>query len=564
VSQLTDGALDAGEPADSTALDVHATETDAAAPDGGASDIASLQDPDALADGTPDSSGPAADADVDSGPDTAPEDEADADAMPETADALPDESDAKPVACEDLPALCGVSACGLKNTVGAVPYDHYWKTMVATRASRAFYAHLSNDAVSYWLPVTLEQKPGGVVRLYASWFNHVRSSVQPQYASVYGGCDTCQLLKTSLLPSGCVMVDVDLDSGKVVGRDYVPTTPAQFDYAASNWFQDVACAKLIGKAPSGQPVVLALNDGRKVTAHPGRASVHAMLVDPEADISPLVRDVGAPDEVTPTVAPVLAVQMPGNATPQGIELDVSVCHASPSQLTASGCTCPTTPAPTGPPTSQGETWLEIVAGPFEITITQSYLDALEPAAWTGVGVAKPAYPDFPPDSPCCWKCAQSDPDWACAGWLDTANAVSTLVYLHHLRYRWQPLFMQMGAISPPPKDGSVVSLSVNPQAQSQLLLPDHGLAPRALPPKLRDSAWTYLQQFGKPKSVSIAEWGPLHTQFVVGALPVRICRRLAPHTGPAVFKDSSALCKVVMANVRGRVVVAKKPGAPAK
>ena len=200
----------------------------------------------------------------------------------------------------------------------------------------------------------------------------------------------CVALKSSLLPSGCVQVDIEVGTGKVVGHGFVAFTPTQIANAV-NELTDLTCP-LAPSDPVGVPMLEAtLPEGTIVRAWRGRASLHLLHGAPLADVSALVRDLPGSALDAPNVAPVLEIVPTGlsaDAT-KAVALDVTVCRASAQALAASGCLCPSVAWPD--PTQPGPApWLRLTLPGADRLLTPAVHNALGRRTGTarGLGPAK--------------------------------------------------------------------------------------------------------------------------------------------------------------------------------
>jgi hypothetical protein len=460
--------------------------------------------------------------------------------------------------CAELPRWCGgtdqcVSWFTAKGVLAnGAALGNYTQFMLAERLKYAYLQWFDYNALSFWRPAKLTALDAKTVRLWATWINQVMPSASiPMYPKQV--CDMCQMVKASLLPSGCVQVDIDIATGTVVAVALTSAKPADFVLSGPDLFQSVGCAATIGAAPSTAPISLTTGSGLVVTAWPGRASVHKLLLDPQAEFAALVRDVGPVDAPLPATAAVVEFStLAGSVT--AVAIDVSICHATAQNVLDAGCPCPQgTDLPVGPPASNTESWFSFASAAWEVTVTTGYLEATEGPVWNGIGSVQ--------SMPCRLDGKIDEPKALCAGWLKTTLAkpsildvdaggvwggVSADIYLPD----WQ-----LTKTTPLPvvlTTSADVSVSIqDPKA--------------AVPPQLRDSVWTNMGLHFATGPVTVTSWQAQATDVEFSGTAVISHKFASQITLSATLANPDAmklsLHKVMPGTFKAHVQV-KKPGEP--
>lgn len=479
---------------------------------------------------------------------------------------LPDASTAE--LCAALEPLCGSVGCdGAQDWQANPPILTYKNELTDILGPMNF--GLNPFYRSLWVPAHLGPSQPGHVLLRASWFNNVSAKATGISAVVDIHCDKCQYTKASLLPSGCVTLDIDVDAGtaKFVSLDVAK--PSDFIGAKSSFVKEVGCPKAYGAVPTGKPLSVTLADGRKVTAFPGRASVHALLVDPDAAMSALVRDIDGIALPLPVTAGVIEVSTPTAPTPTSVAVDVSVCHATPAHIQASGCACPKFELPTSVPAGPSMFWMAALSDALDVTITNAFLDATEPPSWSGVGTLAGPY-DGSANQVCCKNCSISDPKMLCAGWAETTQALPVVVYAQCGQTRWTGCGADLKISDVPSPIGKATPFTVdlvygpNGSFGTGTLSVWTHLTAKSLPPEQRDNAWTSLTINAKagPLTYQVTEWGPNTVTLNLTTGKALACRKLASNTQAVGLNGKiDNLCKWTTATFTVHVDV-KKPGTP--
>ena len=479
---------------------------------------------------------------------------------------LPDASTAE--LCAALEPLCGVGCSSQQDWQANPPILTYKNELSAILGPKNF--GLNPFYRSLWVPAQLEPSQPGHVLLRASWFNNVSAKATVSNMPFSQGfCDHCQYTKASLLPSGCVTLDIDVDAGtaKFVSLDVAK--PSDFISAKSSFVNEIGCPKVYGAVPTGKPLSVTLADGRKVTAFPGRASVHALQFDPDATISAVVRDIAGATLPAPVTAAVIEVAASLAPTPTAVAVDVSVCHATPAHIQASGCACPKSELPTTVPAGPSMFWMTAVSDALDVTITNAFLDATEPPYWSGVGLLAGPYEGLA-SQVCCKNCTISDPKRLCGGWGETTQALPVVVYAGTGATRWSGCGADLSISDIPSPIGKATPFTVdldfgpNGSSSTGTFVVWTQLTAKSLPPEQRDNAWTSLfvkTGFG-PLTYNVTEWGPNTVTLNLTTDKALACRKLASNTQAIGLNGKiDNLCKWTTATFTVHVDV-KKPGTP--
>ena len=425
-----------------------------------------------------------------------------------------------------------------------------------TKLSQAFYKWFDPKAMTYWRPSKIVQINASTVRLYATWFNQYFGHKLPGVDIYQTSCEQCQAVKSSLLPTGCVQVDIDVVAGTVGSIVLDAAKPPDFMAPTGDFFTDVGCAQTIGVVPAAGTLTLTTPTGDQVVAHAGRASIHKLLQNPLADISALVRDqegVEAPDPVTSSVLEI--VRPSGEVT--AVAVDASICRATPQNMIDAGCPCPAQALPTALPELPTVSWMAFHSPAFDVTVTTDYLAATEPPYWNGVGLAGPKI-EFP-EWPCCTMCEKSDPKWLCGGWQQTTMALPAIAWAK-AGAAWSHLygFIDMPGYAATLKGAALpfTWASANSTAVLGFVSSVIGLP---LPPKQRDGAWGEIVVGAPPTVVTLSAWTANSSDFVLTGA-ARVCRRLA-HVFNPPLPQLHPLCVWTTGTVAGHIHVIK-PGQP--
>ncbi|MBI5607651.1 MAG: hypothetical protein HY902_02075 [Deltaproteobacteria bacterium] len=465
-------------------------------------------------------------------------------------------------ACSAQDPLCGGGFCPEaqdgKLNAAMVKYK---SELAAYLGPAAYTAFLNDYQRSLWAPTSLLATGAGHVQLRASWFNNVAANATGTGPAA--NVCACQFTKASLLPSGCVTLDIDLDGGtsKMVQFDVVK--PADFFTAKASFVQEVGCAKVFGEVPTGKALVLGLPDGRTVTAYAGRASVYALLVDPESPISAVVRDLNGAALPVPVTAGVIEVSEPDNASPTVVPVDVSVCMATAAQVAESGCTCPKLAVPANVPPNPSPFWLTAASEGLDVTITSEFLDNAEGPDWSGVGLVSGPY-DGSILQTCCHDCEASEPKVLCAGWAQTSKSLPVVVYASSLTWRrasgWA--YFPISDVAGPTSQAAPLQVStLDGNAGVGVSM---ALTPKTVPAGLRDSVFTSLEASPKygPLTYLVTEWGPNVATVSLSSAKALACRKMAQTWMATSPKFSNyTLCTWTSATF-GVHVDAKKAGIP--
>lgn len=480
-------------------------------------------------------------------------------------DAVGDAAAATPADCESLPVLCGGQFCSnCQNFQLDTSLHAYQEEVSAILGPSILPNYMNLNYLSLWAPAKLELTGPGHARLYGTWLNNVggqATGFKAEMVSCIAMCSTCQYTKATLLPSGCVAFDIDIDSGQATFVGLEPTPLGAFKSSSKSYLKDVGCAASLGAIPSGKPVTLVLPDGRKLMAHAGRASVHAMLLDPEANISSIVRDVDGMALPMPVTAGVVEIAPPQGGTPTTVDIEVSVCHATAAQIAASGCVCPAVEFPKSVPSGPSEFWMAAASDMLDVTMTSAFLSATEPANWQGVGLPIGPY-DFSWDQTCCKNCDILDPKWTCGGWLETDQALPVVAMARILVQHWSRagVYLPINEITDP--IGKKVPFLVSAKTSGKFAIASWLLG-SDLPVAKRDAAWTglYADNNSQLLDYVVTEWGPQNVTLKATSPKTLACRKLGLGKLWEPAGVANNLCKWTTATFSVHIDV-KKPGQP--
>lgn len=472
-----------------------------------------------------------------------------------------------PLDCPNLPALCPILERHGGLPLAKVSGSDYpaWNDYRKANQGTLGWLKLADDSLySRWAPLQWTVLGPQTVRLHASWFNQAwlpkgqGTGPGSDYTVAMDGVQGCYLLKASLLPSGCVTVDIDTATGLATGYDFQAASPTMM--MASKTHLDgwpaPACAGVNKPAATGA-LSVTMADGTVVTARPGRASMHLLRTDASADPSPLVRDL--PAGATASVVE-LALPVPLAGQPTQVALDVTVCRATADELQKSGCACPTEPWPPADVTPTTGDYLRVQVGDSVRMITGKFLDSVEPTGWSGVGVAK-WFHYLPTNewlvvghgSSCCNNALCPGPpvaDWRCAGSL--GNDWSSAVAAEARLYRGNWLSLLLTKLQPCKGPGLPCKTSFQTNVDGFDYFRD-GLAGRALPARQRDGYADLAMKIlmsgsDAPYGVGTFElkaWSPTHSEFRITHV-VRLCRRHFGEAAKSFFAlppDMESVCK---------------------
>ena len=324
----------------------------------------------------------------------------------------PTEPSKAPLDCPNLPAMCPA----WRQILWEQPFSG---NFVAVKGHPEFL----NSAWSRWRPIKIQQIGENSVRVWATWRNQRNVNLDiSQVKSSFGKPEPnyltgCAMLKPSLLPTGCITVDVSTKSNVVTGYQF-------FAKDAMSWPKitiekpdvldaepEIGCPQVSGSP--ALPLQITMTDGLVVRAFEGHANLEVLAADEAADPSAVYRNNSTPN------MQLSAVEIASAITETQVELDVSVCRASVNDIVTSGCACPAAAVPAVNPVPTGDHIL-VTAGGASLMLTPDFISATEPAGWTGAGYKKISGVntiDGVQSAPCCTgpSCPAEAKDWQCGG-----------------------------------------------------------------------------------------------------------------------------------------------------
>lgn len=387
------------------------------------------------------------------------------------------------------------------------------------------HPELDASAWSRLRPVQMKQVLPHTIRLWATWRNQRNIALDiSKVASGFGKANPaylsgCAMLKPSLLPTGCVILDISTTSRVVTKFQFLPKSADSWPAIQLQWpivvgqEPPIECQGL-AESPS-LPVELTTTDGLNVRAYDGHANIELLLSDASADPSTIVRN-GS-----------LALQSPveiGDATTvTQVPLDMSVCRAAVQDIAQSGCACPEEPWPPAAPTPT-EDFLNVTTQSFAATITPSFLSHVEPPGWNGEGYIKKdgvsAF-DGVKSTMCCSgaKCPVGAYDWECAGtgFSQFGGPAVADVYLSRTLF----LFAEFTVLPYGPPGPAWLGALSSPKDFTYFQI-RNGLAPRAVPARQRDGVVYGCSVYGVP-STFVANLSTT-SSHVTSTFDARCCR----------------------------------------
>lgn len=388
-----------------------------------------------------------------------------------------------PLDCPTIPAMCPTwrpMAWEQPIVLGFVPF--------------ADHPAMDGTAWSEFRPVQAKQVSPHTVRIWATWRNQRNiaydvskipwsfGKAEPDYLS---GCGN---LKPSLLPTGCVIVDVSTSSRVVTKFEFVvkpsyswPAVVLQPPFDAGPP-PPIECPGVT--QPAALPIELTATDGVQLRAFEGHANLEVLESDPAADPSAVVRTV-AGTWLSP-------FELAEAATTVQVPVDVSVCRATAKDIAQSGCACPTAAWPAVAPTPTGD-FVSVTSDAVNLALTPSFLSQVEPLGWDGQGYTKTdnVSIDAIKSTSCCHgsACPVEAYDWQCGGTAYTAYGSATIaeVYLARTKFFWLEYQVTPKWTDPP----SAWVGALEPGKGSSFFRLLNGLAPRDVPARQRDGVVNY-------------------------------------------------------------------------
>jgi len=473
-----------------------------------------------------------------------------------------------PLDCPSLPPMCPLK----RTSHVAVPFwplnqpttkfnDPGISWQNASKA-HAFYSGSAPSLFSLWRPVSIVATGSHAVRIHASWYNQYwwpDPMPAPKWPTQAGF--GCRFLKPSLMPSGCVVIDIDTKLHAVTTQAHETTTPGMFNAEDLNVLDAIRCSQFPYAPASDLPLSVTLADGTHVIAHPGRASVHLLQTDPLADISPLVRDLPTATTTDVSTAPVVEVVPPTEATSTGVSVDVSVCHATGDQIAASGCECPMAPWPDPAALPESGTWLRLSYGGETRLLTPAFISSVEAKGWDGTGYLKVdgTGKDEWTTTCCLQGCPIEWPNWVCAGWKASKWATWALAEVELIATRYLEF-----EIRAPSADIPDVLPAILEAPKSDVGHFFNALAGRDVPARLRDGVVD--DHYGASESgpagkdsigtFELKSWGAASATFEVTHAGTACRRHFYPVTANVGTTPTSP-CQPVPAKLEGHIEAVK-------
>lgn len=385
----------------------------------------------------------------------------------------------------------------------------------------------SLDATSWsrLRPVQVKQILPHTVRIWATWRNQRNLVLDTsKVASGFGKANPeyhsgCAMLKPSLLPTGCIVLDVSTKSRVVTNFQFLPK-------AASTWPAiQLQMPAVIGQEPlvdcqgmpqgAALPIELTTTDGLIVRAYDGHANVEVVMADPSADPSTIVRD--------EAVGMASALEIGDAITTTQVPIDVSVCRATEQDIALSGCACPTEQWPAASPTPSDD-HIAISSKEVNAVLTTSFLGQVEPKGWDGQGYVKKdgvsAF-DAVKSTMCCSgsKCPIGAYDWECAGTAFTqfGGPAAADIYLSRTKF----LFLEYTVLPYGPPGPSWLGALSAPKDSTYFHF-INGLSPRIASARQRDGVLYNCKLYSKPDTF-VAQLTALSGD-VTSNLAARCCR----------------------------------------